>query len=258
MNIATLQLSSLPISESKLDYYLRIAHSKGVEVVTFGEYVLNLFFKELKGMPIEMLVEQTNRQIAVLQEFADSYHMLFVAPVLILKSGKLYKSLVKIAPKKRHIYYDQQILIPFSHWNERAFFANNSKKIGAPLIFIHNKIKFAALFGYELHFDEIWLEIKRKRVDCVLLCSVSTFNSFERWREIIKTRAFLNSCAILRANRIGEYVESKTVWKFYGDSLFCAANGEIEDSLEDKEGLLVVNLNKDEIRAIKKEWAFRI
>ena len=54
MKIAALQLSTLPMSEAKLDYYFRICQQKEVEVVLLSEYALNSFFKELETMPISM------------------------------------------------------------------------------------------------------------------------------------------------------------------------------------------------------------
>ena len=69
-------------------------------------------------------------------------------------------------------------------------------------------------------------------------------------------RAFLNSCAILRVNRVGtEYVD-KTSWNFYGDSLYVNAYGQIEDSLQDYEGLMIVSLHTESIQKAREMWHF--
>ena len=52
MKIAALQLSTLPMSSSKLDYYFRICKKKDVELMLLSEYALNSFFKELETTPI--------------------------------------------------------------------------------------------------------------------------------------------------------------------------------------------------------------
>ena len=71
-------------------------------------------------------------------------------------------------------------------------------------------------------------------------------------------RAFLNSCYILRANRIGQFEDTitKTLWNFYGDSLFTSPNGEIIDCLGDKEELLIAEMDKKYLKEIRDCWKF--
>ena len=87
-------------------------------------------------------------------------------------------------------------------------------------------------------------------------CS-NTFETKERWRILCQARAFSNSMAILRINSIDELSYDEAQWKFYGDSLFVGANGEIEDSLEEREGVMIIELNMEHIREIQQAWGFR-
>ena len=41
--IAALQLSTLPLSDARLDYYLKACKDSGANLVVLGEYVLNSF-----------------------------------------------------------------------------------------------------------------------------------------------------------------------------------------------------------------------
>jgi len=99
-------------------------------------------------------------------------------------------------------YYPQQFLINYPHWNEEAFFANAIEPVKSPLIFSIDGFKFAVMGGFEIHFDPIWDAISSKNIDAVLMPSASTFDSHNRWRELIKMRAFTHNCYILRANRV--------------------------------------------------------
>ncbi|MDQ7046494.1 MAG: carbon-nitrogen hydrolase family protein [Sulfurovum sp.] len=90
----------------------------------------------------------------------------------------------------------------------------------------------------------------------VLLPTASTFGSHNRWREIIKTKAFLHGCYILRANRLGEYSDDEVSWKFYGDTMLVSPEGEIEMMLEDKESMLVEVIDKREVLEHRKTWGF--
>ena len=69
-------------------------------------------------------------------------------------------------------------------------------------------------------------------------------------------RAFLNSCAILRVNRVGTELIDESSWSFYGDSLYVNAYGQIEDSLQDYEGVMIVSLDSESIRKAREVWGF--
>ena len=97
----------------------------------------------------------------------------------------------------------------------------------------------------------------KKNVDVVLMPSSSTFDSSQRWQELLKTRAFLNSMYILRANRVGTYTQKDISWKFYGHSKLVNPYGEIELSLGHKEEILLCDINKDEVSGAKKLWGWR-
>jgi len=74
--------------------------------------------------------------------------------------------------------------------------------------------------------------------------------------EILKTQAFLHSCYILRANRLGEFIEDGVKWKFYGDSMLIEPSGEIYMMLEDRESMLIETIKKSAIKEHRKEWGF--
>ncbi|MBT8344443.1 MAG: carbon-nitrogen hydrolase family protein, partial [Sulfurovum sp.] len=95
-----------------------------------------------------------------------------------------------------------------------------------------------------------------KKIDLVLLPTASTFGSHNRWREIIKTKAFLHGCYILRANRLGEYSDNEVKWKFYGDTMLVSPEGEVDMMLEDKESMLVEVIDKREVLEHRKAWSF--
>ncbi len=255
LTVAALQLSTLGMHDNRLDFYFKNAQKRGASIVVIGEYVLNHFFRELEHMPPMMVEEQTAKHLLLLQNMSRTYDIVVVAPFVILKNKKFYKTIAKITPKKT-TYQDQQILLPYEHWNEQDFFANKITKLKQPMIFTHNGFKIMVLSGYELHFSYFWDIVREKQVDLVILPTASTFESHNRWREIIKTQAFLNGCYVLRANRIGEYGDKDMKWRFYGDTMLVAPSGEVEMMLEDKESMLVEDIYKDEVKIHRKIWQF--
>lgn len=256
MKAAVLQLSAQGMSSTKLYNYIRIAHKNGVKVLLLGEYTLNPFFHELKTLSASMIQEQALHQIKVLKELANSYDITIVTPLVVVKKEKIYKTVAKFSPNGAK-YYFQQLLINYPHWNEEKFFANPKSTFATPLIFTVNGFRFSILSGFELHFDEAFRHIDEKNIDCLLVPSVSTFDSYERWKSLILTRAFTHNCYILRANRIGEYADKEHIWQFYGDSLLASPDGELVEHLGNKEELMIVDMQRSAVAKSKKIWGFR-
>ncbi|MCX6051115.1 MAG: carbon-nitrogen hydrolase family protein [Campylobacterales bacterium] len=255
MRAAVLQLNAQGMSSIKLYNHIRIASKNGVKVLLLGEYILNPFFKELENLSIVMIKEQAEHQIKVLKELAVNYNMTIIVPLAIVKKQKVYKTVAKFSPKSTS-YYQQQLLINYPHWNEEKFFANQAKPLQSPLTFKIGNFKFAIMSGFELHFDALWSFVSEKNIDCVLLPSVSTFDSYERWNTLIQSRAFTHNCFVLRANRIGEYQDEDFVWKFYGDSVLASPNGELLNHLGNKEELMIVDMDHREVAHARQSWGF--
>ncbi len=256
MRAAVLQLSAQGLSSTKLYNYIRVAHKQDIKVLLLGEYILNPFFKELESMSLSMIKEQALSQIKILKELSTTYNMTIVAPLIIVKKKEVFKTVAKFAPSSTS-YYQQQLLINYSHWNEEKFFANDIKQIQAPLIFKVDGFKFGVISGFELHFDKLWSKLSQKNIDCVLVPSVSTFESYERWKALILSRAFTHNCYVLRANRIGEYQDKEFTWKFYGDSILASPNGELLEHLGNKEELMIVDMSHTDVVQARRSWGFK-
>jgi len=253
--VGVLQLPTLGMNTTRLEFYLKKAKERNCKLLLIGEYILNHFFKELSTIPKNMIKEQTQSHLEILKKLSKEHNITLVAPIVEIKSNKYYKKIVKISPKSTS-YYMQQILINYSHWNEEAFFFNPIKELNEPLVFKIEGFKIAIVAGFEIHFDKFWESIQRKRVDLVLLPTASTFSSKYRWRELISTRAFLNNCYILRANRVGDFTEEEIRWHFYGDSMLVNPDGNIDMKLEDRESMLIEPIYKDELSENRREWGF--
>ncbi len=253
--VGLLQLPTLGLNTTRLEFYLKKAKERGCKLLLFGEYVLNPFFKELESFPKSMIKEQTSSRLELLKRLSREFDITLVAPIIEVKGGKYYKKVVKISPKSIS-YYTQQILINYSHWNEEKFFSNPIEALKEPLTFSLDGFKIAIMPGFEIHFDKFWESIRKKRVDLVLVPTVSTFDSKERWQEVLSTRAFLNNCYILRANRVGEYKDDEFKWYFYGDSMFINPDGEIEMRLDNRESMLIEPIYKDELAESRRAWSF--
>ena len=248
MKIALFQSAQLPFDKAKLNYYLNIAKSEDVKLFVLPEYVLNRFFKDIEKTPINFIKEQSNHQLKLLKKLSLVYNITILAPLVVVKGNKKYKTLVRFQKGKARFYY-QQIFMPYSHWNEEAFF---DKKESKPLIFSIGNIRIGAMFGFEAHFTKFWDYFAEKKTDLVVVASVCTFNSKKRWFELLKTFAFIKNTYVARANRIGEWKN----WKFYGNSFVVNPDGELVNCLGEREELLISEIDKNLVKVSRKEWKF--
>ncbi|MDD7323608.1 MAG: carbon-nitrogen hydrolase family protein, partial [Campylobacter lanienae] len=110
---------------------------------------------------------------------------------------------------------------------------------------------------FEAHFDRIWTEIVAKKIDCVLLPSACTLNSSNRWNELLKMRALTNNLYIVRVNRLGKAKFDDIESEFYGQTMLINPHGEIENSLDSNEGMLMCDIDKKLILQARSIWKFR-
>ncbi|GAX88173.1 nitrilase [Lebetimonas natsushimae] len=248
MIIASLQCADLPINKTKLDYYINIAKKENAKIFVLPEYVLNRFFNELVKTPKNFIIEQSRHQLELLKKLSKIYNITIIAPIVAYEGKNFFKVMIK-AKNGRIFKYYQQILMPYSHWNEEKFF---SKKDNNLLVFNIQNIRFGVMFGFESHFTQFWDYFENKKVDVVLIPSIGTFNSFNRWFELHKTFAFIKNFYVLRANRIGSWGD----WEFYGKSYLVNPFGEIENILGSNEELMLSRIDKNLIKEARKEWKF--
>lgn len=255
LSIALLQISMLHINSNKLEQYLRIAKEQNAAILAMGEYVLNPFINHLQNASKQMLNINTNIHIDKLKKYSKQYKISIIAPLLYFEKSSLLK-VIAIFENGEMRYMPQQRLINYSHWDEKKLFSNKNNAFKNPLFLESSGFKIAIISGFEVHFDEIWIKIKKAKCDAVIMPCANALGSQKRWKKLCQVRAFLNSLALLRVNRIGNEIIDDIKWEFYGDSLFVDSNGEIEDRLDNKEGLLIATLDKNEILDSKKQWCF--
>ena len=108
LKLCALQIGTLALSNSRLDYYLQTAAKSGAKVVLLGEYVINSFFAELELMPKSMIKEQSESKKKALAELAIKYDLHIIAPIVLVKPKeyvKCQKSQTTIKNVFRHFIF---------------------------------------------------------------------------------------------------------------------------------------------------------
>ncbi len=255
MKILISQFANIkPNSKTFNKYLTNACKKKDIDMIVIGEYVLNSFFKELNSDYTKLQKEFLAIE-SYLQSIAVKYKTTIIAPIIECKDNKIFKSIMAINDKTKNTYQAQK-LMQMNHWNECSFFDNDLKQKD-PLVLKINGFNVSVLFGFETHFDELWIKLKKKNIDIVIVPTASTFNSNARWSRLLQTRSFLNNCFVVRVNRVGRYMEDNIIWEFYGESFISLPDGNLGDTLGNKEGIMISEIKKAILDEAKENWGFR-
>ena len=255
MKIAICQAGSMPFQEEALESYFKYIQKESL--VIFGEYVFDLFFSDLKQKPKEMIAQLSLQKILSLQKMAKRYKLKIVVPIVVAdEKCKLYKKIAVIDAKTTE-YYMQQRLINYDHWNEEKFYSNPKKSFKTPYIFDFCGATIGVLFGFESHFDALWLKMQEQNVDIVLVPTASTFESTKRWQMLLQMRAFCSGMMVVRVNRTGSSMLENENIDFYGDSFIVDPDAQIVEKMGNKEGIVCYEFDLKTIREQAKVWGFK-
>ncbi len=259
-----------------------------IDLVVFGEYVANRFFKKYTNKA--ELKREFETMKAYFSELARKLNLTIIVPLIECESTKskgeskgnskgksmrdsggessgnledesqkFYKS-IAIFDAQKVRFHRATRLMDFSHWNERAFF-DNDLRLKEPPIFKVGDFKVSAIFGWEAHFDEMMTKLRKKGVDILCVPCANTFGSNARWQRLMQTRSFLNSAFVVRVNRVGTFIEKSAengfVWDFYGESFVAMPDGSLGDMMGEKEGILVSEIRAEILKEAKDSWQFR-
>lgn len=246
-----------------------------IDLVVLGEFVANRFFKEYHSKAT--LKHEFGELCEYFGTLAKQLKITIIVPIIecefvesskareshtfgsILKRDKFYKS-IAIFDEKKVRFHRATRLMNFPHWDEASFFDNelrSNARPKQPLIFSVGGFKVSAIFGWEAHFDEIMINLRKKGVDILCVPCANTFGSNARWQRLMQTRSFLNSCFVVRVNRVGGFMENGNIWDFYGESFIALPDGNLGDMLGKKEGILVSEICKKTLDEIKDSWKLR-
>lgn len=257
MNVLIAQFAHISPSSKVFDKYLNNAFKKHkdkkIDLIVLGDFVANKFFKEYRSKA--SLKREFASQEKYFSTLAQKYNTTIIAPLIECKQNKYYKSIL-IVDSTQSRFYRSSCLMDFIHWNEREFF-DNDLKVKEPLVFKIANFNVSVIFGWEAHFDETFIALRKKGVDVLIIPTANTFSSNSRWIKLLSVRSFLNNCFIVRVNRVGNYMDNNIEWKFYGESFIALPDGNLGDMLGDKEGILVSEISESMLNDIKNTWKFR-
>jgi N-carbamoylputrescine amidase len=191
-----------------------------------------------------------------MQSVAREHGMVLVVPVYEEQmTGVYYNTAAVIDADGSYLGKFRKIHIPHtSGYHEKFFFKPGD--LGYP-VFQTAVCKIGVYICYDRHFPEGWRELALNGAELVFNPSATTKGlSDHLWTIEQPASAVANGIFIGANNRVGW----EAPWKkgeFYGSSYFVNPRGEILDQgTDDKDELVVSELDLDMIRQVRETWAF--
>lgn len=251
MKIALCQMS---MSESAIENYekslrmFREAVTLGADLIVYPEIQLSRFFPQYKKQNVsDYLMNIDSPFIKELRELCRQYSVMAAPNIYLSENGKIYDATILIeddgsikgVQKMVHIaqaeqFYEQDYYSP----SDDGFkvFDTNYGKIGIVVCF-------------DRHYPESIRTESLMGADLILIPTANTKSEpLEIFEWEVRVQAFQNSTAIAMCNRVGK----EGNMDFAGESLICDAKGNLLAKADDKEQIILADINLKDTQKIRE------
>lgn len=224
---------------SKVEQFVKRAKENKVELILFPEMTLMGF-----TMNINSLLLSKEEILNWIKNLAIDNNI-NIGLGFAVRVDEKGKNLYVIASKEGRILAEYTKIHPFTYGGE------NEKYYSGDRISICkvNEFKMAPFICYDLRFPEIF-QIASNEAQIITVAANWPKAREEHWVTLLKARAIENQCYIVGINRIG----IGDGLEYNGSSLFVSPNGEVLNMINNKEDLIINNLEMEKIKEIKKQF----
>lgn len=219
------------------------AAKQGVELLVFPEMTFTGFTMNTALAGEEMLFSPTLR---FFKENSRKYHM-SMAFGFVEDFGEEYYNKLMIVSEGR-VLYDYDKIHPFNYGEEGRHYIGGHEVKTARL----KDMEISGFVCYDLRFPEIFQAVSGQ-ADMILVIANWPKERILHWETLLRARAIENQCYIIGVNRTGkgnglEYTESSMAFDPMGERLTKAHS---------KSELMVVEVDADKVRMIRKKFPFK-
>ena len=234
------------------------AGAKGVQVLCFQEVFTQPYFCPSQDSKWYEATESIpdGPTVNLMQEYAKKYNMVIIVPIYEQeKTGIYYNTAAVIDADGKYLGKYRKTHIPqvAGFWEKFFFRPGNS---GWP-VFQTAYCKLGVYICYDRHFPEGWRALALNGAEYIVNPSATVKGvSQYLWELEQPASAVANGVYIGACNRVG----SEAPWnigEFYGSSYVVNPRGEIiAQASEDKDELVVSDMNMGMIKEIRDNWQF--
>ncbi len=224
--------------------YISKCTGKGAKLVLFPEMSMTGY-----TMSPESVYEtkDNNETLKIMSGYAVKYNTA-VGFGYVLKEMRGYSNRYMIVDAKGTVICDYSKIHPFSYAGENKYYISGDRIDFCEV----DGVKICPLICYDLRFPELF-QAASKEADLIVVAANWPAQRNANWKLLLQARALENQSYIIGVNRAGKDENDYYV----GDSMMVDPRGQIIDVLEDKAGLMMVDIDKSAVRECREEFPMK-
>jgi predicted amidohydrolase len=189
----------------------------------------------------DSLVKNT---IKVLSDKAYKLNCWLIAgSILEREDSKIYNTSIIFTPKGSIAGKYRKIHL-FKPFKEHKYLTPGN----TPVVIDTDCGRISVVICYDLRFPELFQKLKNMGVKVIFVVAEFPYPRLHHWQILLKARAIENFIFTIGVNRIGYDDQIR----FFGHTMAVAPSGEVIKALTDKEGILNVSLDLEDIARTEK------
>jgi len=265
MKIAAVQMVSTPRVATNLETARRLvarAAGEGAQIVVLPEYFCfmgasdrdKLAIAEAPGTgPIQRMLAETAREHRVWLiggtlplTIDDGGAKDGVAVDRVMNADLVFSPRGELAAR-----YDKMHLFAYDNGSERYDEGRTLRAGSTPVAFDADGVRVGLSVCYDLRFPELYRALMRPPCDLLSVPSAFTYTTgAAHWEVLLRARAIENQCYVVAAAQGGTHENGR---RTFGHSLVIDPWGEVVACLDEGEGVVVAELQRERIDSVRRQ-----
>jgi len=265
MKIAAVQMVSTPRVATNLETARRLvarAAGEGAQLVVLPEYFCfmgagdrdKLAIAEAPGTgPIQRMLAETAREHRVWLiggtlplTLDDGGAKDGVAVDRVMNADLVFSPRGELAAR-----YDKMHLFAYDNGSERYDEGRTLRAGSTPVAFDADGVRVGLSVCYDLRFPELYRALMRPPCDVLSVPSAFTYTTgTAHWEVLLRARAIENQCYVVAAAQGGTHEHGR---RTFGHSLVIDPWGEVVACLDEGEGVVVAELQRERIDSVRRQ-----
>ena len=265
MKIAAVQMVSTPRVATNLETARRLvarAAGEGAQLVVLPEYFCfmgagdrdKLAIAEAPGTgPIQRMLAETAREHRVWLiggtlplTLDDGGAKDGVAVDRVMNADLVFSPRGELAAR-----YDKMHLFAYDNGSERYDEGRTLRAGSTPVAFDADGVRVGLSVCYDLRFPELYRALMRPPCDVLSVPSAFTYTTgAAHWKVLLRARAIENQCYVVAAAQGGTHEHGR---RTFGHSLVIDPWGEVVACLDEGEGVVVAELQRERIDSVRRQ-----
>ncbi len=221
--------------------FIKEASGHGCDVIVFPEMFTTGFSMDISK------INDGSETDSLLSQAAEEYGLYIIAGFPV-KENNIARNIARIYDRKGRPVTQYTKMHPFSYLQEDRYFISGSETV----IFDIKGIPSTVFICYDLRFPEIFRKVA-KDVHLIFVIANWPSSRIEHWKTLLRARAIENQCFVIGVNRTGKDGNGIA---YPGCSCIYDPSGEMLLTGDEKEELLIAEIEPSEVQRIRKEFPF--